>query len=537
MKLKEPLFLDVAFNNIKKVDKKPPSISVRVNLQSDDVIYVANKKSRMEVIGYEDSKTNLFITDVDGVDGPNVYNRFRIEAVNFAKAKLDKFIERLSAMSQEDYETHGYKDLPALTNLLYRCLDDRQEFYFDLQKQVSLIASRKLPRVNEYLIFEDDKEVLFPVTARLPYLNPKNQTLTEEDRELVDNFLDVFMDEYNKYTLSWYLGAALLNIDIHDDRVSKLAIVSSSVGGSGKSSLINGLADALFTPNFREIKDDFDSFFYASSQFGVSALSTKRISIYSEAKFSNHVPKADEQQRHDFTGMNVSVIKSLITEGYVSSEAKYGDRAMERLNGFHLVLTNHPPVINEEHEAMARRILPMMIYPSRMADKAKKLNLYGRQIFTAFLNKHRQAFANYFVEQFRKDEYAFVNVDYDHTEYTADITASQTDYLREVDISEKQLKEISNHGIIKTLEAFGQQESINITPFIRDVKSVMGGGGSEELREHIRLDDGTLYIDGSKNFLLRYGNYAPQLRKLLRDIYGEPLRKFGKRMFTIKITI
>lgn len=539
MAFKEPLFLGVEFSNIKMADKKKPMLSIRLNLASDDVIYVANQKSRMEVIGYEDEETGLFVTDIDGVDGPNIYNMFRAKAIQFAHQELKKFLDELKQLDEETYESRGYKKLDVLTNQFHKLLTDRQEIYTDLQKQVALITSRKLPRVNEYLVFEDDENVVHPVTRRVPYRNPDKQELSDEDKALVDNVLDVFMDAYNKHAFAWYMGAALSNLDIHDDRVSKLAVVSSSQGGSGKSTLMNGIIDALFTSHYREIKDEFDSFFSAKNQFGVSSLSSKRMSVYSEATFAADGYNKDEgdDARHDFSGMNVSVIKSLITEGYVSSEAKYGDRAMDRLNGFHLVLTNHPPMIKEEHEAMNRRILPLMIYPTRMSTKAKKLDLWGKRTFNAYIDRYKQAFANYFVHVFRQDEHAFTDVDYDHKDYTTDIRFYKDELKEENRERYQTLKELTEHGIHRVLEEFDRQEDVDTSLLRQDIAEVYSGGGSEELRSHIRFEKNNLYLDSSKNFLIRYGNFGPNLRKKLTGLYHNPIKKFQKRMFKIQLSV
>lgn len=541
MKLREPLFIGIEFRNTKNSDKKQPSISVRLNLAADDIVYVASSRSRMEVVAFEEDDSSLFITDVEGVDGPNIYNLFRNEAVKYAKTELKKHIKKLEGLDKEEYEAKNLKPLSELTNQLYHCLIDRQDFYTDLQKQVSLVTSRKLPRVNEYLVFEDDEKINNPVTARVPYKNPSKQEISKEETEIVNEFLDTFLDSYNKKTLAWYLGAALSNLDIHDDRVSKLLILSSSRGGSGKSTLIGAITEALFTPHYRDIKDDFDSFFYTNNKFGVSALSTKRMSVYSEASFMNtSYVRSDDDTKHDFSGMNVSTIKSLITEGYVSSEAKYGDRQMERLNGFHMVLTNHPPVINEDNEAMNRRILPIMIKPSRMSDKAKQLNLWGKKKFDNYVKEHRQAFANYFVSVFKDDEYAFTNVDYDHNNYTTDISDAQDDLDTKKRKESKLEKEIAEEGVIKLLNKFARDEDVSVDLLVEDIKKIIAkqdetGSTSKDISEDIRLENGTLYINSSKNFLVHYGNFASQLRDEFDKVYGPTIRKFQKRMFEVPI--
>ena len=57
--LRDPLFLSAEFLNVKERDKGNIGISVRVNLQRDDLIYVHSVKSRMEVCGYVDPMTGL----------------------------------------------------------------------------------------------------------------------------------------------------------------------------------------------------------------------------------------------------------------------------------------------------------------------------------------------------------------------------------------------------------------------------------------------------------------------------------------------
>lgn len=531
--LKEPLFLGVSFLNTKTADKKAPLVSVRVNLQCDDVIYVSSVKGRMEVIGYEDPDTHLFKTEVEGIENEHPYHSFRLKAIVFAKQELDAFLQRLGSMSEEEYKSTGYKPLSLLTNALHQCLIDRQDFYLDLQKQINVIVSRKLPRVNEYLLFKDDEEVLHTCTTRLDYNNPKRRTLTTEEIDLVESFLNVFLDEYNRFVLSWYLGAALLNIDLHDDRVSKLAIVSSSRGGSGKSSLINALSAALFTSSFCEIKDKFDAFFYNNNQFGISALSWKRLSVYSEAEFANNSNRLDDEKRHDFSGMNVSVLKSMITEGYVSSEAKYGNVFMDRLHGFHMVLTNHPPVINKDDDAIERRILPIMIRPTSMTQKAKALDLWGQQAFNNYVKEHRELFAAYFVQKFLSDEYAFAEFVYDHKDYVMDIEDSQEEIVDRERALRSQLQTLKGESFLAVCNQVAKDEQLDMLPFISDVISVVENTAKEDIQGNMRYQNGTLFINSSKSFLLRYGKANAPIRNMLRDVYGEAQKKYGKRMFCI----
>lgn len=531
--LRDPLFLGVEFLNVKTREKGNPSISVRVNLQRDDLIYVHSVKSRMEVEGYVNPETGLFVTETEDMEPGSIYHRFRLEAVKYAREELLKFLDRLGELDEETYQKREYKDLNFLTNALKNCLVDRQGLYADLQKQVNLITSRKFPKVNEFLVFADDTDIPYPVTARLPYENPAHVALASEEAKEVDRFLDVFFDDYNKFTFAWYMGAALSNVPLYDDRVSKLALVSSSHGGSGKSTLVTAMVNALFTQHYRDIKDDFDSFFTLNNRFGTSTLSTKRMCVYSEASF-NSDPLSDD---HNFAGMNVSAIKSMITEGYLSSEVKFGDRSMERLSGFHLVLTNHPPKVSKEDEAMNRRILPIMLRPTSMAEKARELHLWGRQKLDKYVEAHAREFAAYFYAIFHANEYAFLETDYDYEDYNKDILDSQADLTAEQTKDRQALDILKAEGLLKFVDGLARQFHVALDPLKSDIIQVTGGKAEGKLNEHMKLDGGTLYIDSSKSFLLRYGSNASRIRTAFKEFYGEPVKKFHKRMFAIPFAV
>ena len=78
--LRDPLFLGVDFLNTKKTDRGNPGISVRVNLQRDDLIYVRSVKSRMEVVAFVDPETGLFITEMEETDPGSIYHKFRLNS-------------------------------------------------------------------------------------------------------------------------------------------------------------------------------------------------------------------------------------------------------------------------------------------------------------------------------------------------------------------------------------------------------------------------------------------------------------------------
>ncbi len=529
--LRDPLFLRVQFLNVHMKDKGTPSISVRLNLTKDNLIYVQNRKGRVEVIGYQDPDSGLFVAEEKG-QAECVYQQFRKKAVAYANEELNQFLSQLESLSDEDYKERGYRPYPILAAALKQCLVDRQALYADLQKQVNLIASTKFPKVNEFVAFSNDEVLSFPVTARLPYRNPQTVTLSEEQKMEVETFLSVFFDDYNRYVFSWYFGAVLSNIPIYDDRIGKMAILSSHLGGSGKSTLVTALCDAMLS-GFCDIQDDFDSFFVVGNRFGTSTLSSKRLSVYSEASFSND-PLSDD---HNFTGLNVSSLKSMITEGYIAAEEKFGDRNMERLSGFHLVLTNFPPLVTAENQAMNRRILPIMMRPTPMSEKAKQLKLWGRQTMDAYLREKAELFAAYFVSVFRENEYAFLDIDYNHRDYLRDIKDSGDDLNEELKQDRKKLDALRADGFLKWVEGVEKKDQLDLSVFKADVMEIAAGGARDGICDHIRisteLNGRFLYVDASKSFLLRYGTASTNLRNRLKEYYGEPAKKFHLRMFTI----
>lgn len=521
--------------------KKPATVSVRLNMKRDDLIYTDRIKSKAVVVGYDNPVTGEFITEVvdpsvDENEIPNVYASFREYMVSRAQEYVLNYLSELGKLTVDQYEQQGLKPLSRLRKELIEYLEDRNDFFIDLQKQVNLIESRHLPRVNEYLLYQDDAmNYKRRVTARIPYANPRKQQVTDEQKQLVDKFLDTFFDEYNKKVVSWYFGAALSNVDIHDARVSKMLIVASERGGSGKSSVITGLTNALITPLFSTISPSFDRHFTSSSRFATSILEPKRMYVYSEADFADpNLMQDNDNKRHDFTGLDTSMIKSFITDGYIVNERKHKDEVIRKLHGLHIVLTNHPPVINDSTEALRRRLLPLVVKPTTMQDKARELGLWGQEIFNTFLVDNAQAFANYFVDVFKSDEYMFTEVDYDRDEFVDDIDESGVEVEAEVETQERQVIEaVKTVEITKELKAIATAVKLRPTRFLDAVnKAVLD---SPDKPDSMRRDGEFLYIDSKKDEFLAFGKNALALRKELIKHYGQPVKKFGKRVFQIRI--
>ena len=522
-----PLFREAVIGNISKSSKKMAEVSVRLYKELDDLIYVSKDKNRRSVIGYTNPDNGLFVVDTKSVEDSikhEPYKMFRDEATKYAQKEIDKRISELIKLRNEDttkYDTL-YKPIDVIEKELSDYITDKQSFYVDIQKQVDVLVSKSLPHVNEWMIYSDDV-IDKVVTEVVPYKNPMKQTLTGEQKALVDGFLDVFVDEYNKDVLSWYFGAILLNIPIYDDRVSKALIVSSSNGGSGKSTLINSIANGVVTRPYRVIDSGFDKHFRANDKFSTSDLPTCRLGIYSEAYFN---ADTGEKVPHDFTGLDQSEMKSWITEGYVANEKKYAEKQIAKLSGMQIILTNHPPLIPSDREDLGRRFLGLIVKPSNMVrDKSKELGLRTEKALYSFVEDNAQAFANYFVSSFNENPNRYQSVVYNTTEYTSDIQESQIEYLDTKEVADNELK---SQDAIVLLTTLCKKNDIPYADFI----ATLNKAKHTKINE-IRWEDDTLYISSTKSFFI--ANKILELRDLLKPLVGQPIKKYNQRMFALPI--
>ena len=230
--LRVPLFRTADFRNLNAGSKKPAFVSVRIIIDHDDLIYVEKTGSARDVIGYQDTQTGLFHVKLNAADEgvPLPHNEFRRTACQYAQDQVDAKLLELKQLQADDPEGYKkqYKPLSQIERELDYELEDRQDFYSDLDKQLAQVHSNILPTtINDRILYKDDSIDDFSkrvhrggavirhlATGRVPYLNPARHHLEPEQRQLVDDFLDVFVDSSNKQILSWYLGAMLLNLPV-----------------------------------------------------------------------------------------------------------------------------------------------------------------------------------------------------------------------------------------------------------------------------------------------------------------------------------
>lgn len=529
------MFRKVRVKNVSRKDKNPLMAELVLDQKSHGLLFTRRANNRTEVCGFVDEKTGLFVMDQDGDTGDTAHIKFLKMASRRAKEALNAELLRQGREDEEVRQEREYYPAEKAEELLDDYLYNPVRFNADMGKQLTNYASRPMPNVNEYLVFEDDEawnQDIY-VTRKVPYKNPANRAISDDEKKTVDGFLDVFFDEYNKKAFSWYMGACLMNLPIHNERVSRMAVMTASHGGAGKSSLMSAMINGVFTEDYCAVKPDFDRFFLKTNRFGTDSLSAKRLTVYSEAAWG---VERDGECEHNFDGLNVSAIKSMITDGYITKEPKFGDPVTVQSSGFHMVLTNYLPCIGKDDVALRRRILPILMRPTSMVDKAEKLGLLGRDNLEAFVKENAEIFAAYFVDVFKSDEFMYIRDEYDFNEETEAATDSQADLDEEAREGREALASVKAEGFVAFAKKAQEQTGVDLSLLISDAQFTAGGSSPDGVGDHMRCEGGVFYIDGSKSFLMRYGRASKLIRSLLQEHYGAAVRKFHKRMFVVPLT-
>lgn len=520
--------------NTRRADKKPLAGELVLDQSSHGLVFTRRSNNRTEVCGFVDENTGLFVMDKEGDPGDTAHIKFLQMSTKRLKDALQAEQLRQGREDEEIRDAQDYYPADMAETMLDDYLYNPAKFNADMAKQLTNFASRPMPNVNEFMVYQDDEawnQDIY-ITRKIPYNNPLNRKLSDAERKKVDDFLDVFFDAYNKQAFSWYMGAGLLNLPIYDERVSRMAVMTSSHGGSGKSSLMAAITNAVFTEEYSAVKDDFDRFFLKNNRFGTDSLPVKRLTVYSEAAWGI---EKDGNCDHNFDGLNVSAIKSLITDGYITKEAKFGDPVTVRSSGLHMVLTNYLPCVTSDDMAMKRRILPILMRPTSMMDKAQKLGLVGRDTLEQFVQDNAEIFAAYFVDVFKNNQYMFIREEYDFNEETEAAIDSQNELDEESKAERTALEAVKAEGFIEFIKKAEEQTGLDMKKLIEEARMMVSGGTVKGVGDNMRREGENFYINGSKSFLLRYGHAATAIRQVLQEYYGPATRKFHKRMFVIPL--
>lgn len=529
----DALFTRCVIDNTSLYSKKNCTLTISVARNNGNIFVNHSKKPIVEayinpitecLVREDDIRMDL---DFDGTRDYVVFtphHQFQMLAYAFAGRAVQDYINDLVSLPANELSAAQLKPINQIILELNEFLET-PKLYKNISEELAYLHTPKVPNANQFMAFSDDKRPEYLVTGRVSYPNPMNHLDTNTD--LVERFLDVFFDEPDKQRFSWYMGAALRNLPVSDASVSKLLMVTSAHAGSGKSTMVTALTNALFGKTFANVNGDFDSIFRRDNRFTSESLVDSRMNVYLEADFG--VATKDGNQ-HDFNQLNVSTIKAMITDGILATEEKYESRRSSRAFGLHMVLTNHPAVITEETDAMRRRILPCLVRPTSMESKARQLGLFGQQIFEKWVQDHALEFAVYFVRQHLAHEYDYMTYLYNSRAFMRELNhyrlgTSCLDPLAQM--------QRNQDNIFSVLEIASQHHDFDLERFIQDIETTKPGISYD----NIRISGNVLYINSAESFWSQYSKEPGNIRNILIELYGAPEKKYSKNRFTIPMML
>lgn len=510
------LFERIELVNIDNGSKKKAQLFVKPKV--DGLVYTS-KKNGLNILGFVDDETEQLIVDKTIKTGQQVvtpHQRYHELAVKYAQDIFNKAMNMLDAESNNDY----YKPTKTIRAEISTWFDvNIFDFYKDLHKKLKELPVRQIPLYNEYIRYANDEgDVNRLASVVLPYNNPKG--LLNKDVSHIDKFLDVFFEQESKEIFSWYMGAVMSNEPLQNDNVSKLLFVHGN-SGSGKSSLVLGLGREMLSSELIHIASEFDSYFALNNRFATSDLTARRLSIYNESDWG-YKERPDLPHPHDFTGINTKAIQTLITDGYLDSERKFEGKETTMKTGLHIILTNHIPIIHEDHDALSRRLMPCMIKPTSMFEKAQKLGIEGDK-FREYIGENALDFAIYFVKAYNRFKNKFKHFIYDHNDYTTEFEDEKKTVVEQMQEAENEIVEKGKESFDLLLDELIKQ-NYNIDALLVDLEA-----GSD----NIRLDGSTLYINSSKVYFSSLSKHGDFIRRQFISLYGKPTKKFGMNCFVI----
>lgn len=511
--------------NIGEKQKQPVNFAITLNIMHSKNLTVASVDRTRAVVSFRDFHTGLIVANTrkvgNNVQYRSVMQEFQKQVMQACREELDNVIEVLRQDEQKNPAAYAenFKPTKQIESEGYDSCADGLFVFKQIKQQIGLIGPMAPCEVNQYLVFDDTTITDQLATYRLPYKDPLKQELTQEQKDLVERFLSAFVTRTNMNILSWYMGATLMNVPLYHANISKMLVVSSAGGGCGKNTLFGALSSALFTDNYRDIKPEFDDVFDKTNRFGAGDLLNVRYTQYNEANFSS-----SDQNVHDFSGLAVSEIKSLISDGYVSRERKFADVINNKVSSMQVVLTNNFPEIDEKRTDLTRRLLSLTIKADRMEIKGRKLGLNSETEIYAFVKDNVQAFANYFASYYMNHKRQYTNTDYDAhdaLEAIADTAKIEADKAKK---QEEKLQKLLANDPIKGLKSLADYLCLDATKLFEHIKN----NDSND----VRVCDGKLYINRSKRFFdnIELLSMRNQLLKLV------PVeKKFRQNMFVFDL--
>lgn len=509
------------------IKDKPLKFNIRPNLCPVD-LEIGHIRNRAIVKSYRDIDTGLIVSDNLDVNGQpqtkSVHDKFRNMIVQIVREEFERKLDALKLEYKKDPDAYSakYKPLDIIAGQGYEQLNDKWDIFKQVDSWLRVMSANAPIAVNEQLAYKDTVIADEYVTFKTPYTNPMEYTLTQDDVDLVENFLSAFLTPHAISVLSWYFGAAVCNVPIYDDTISKALIVCSTRGGCGKTTLIDALSQALFTKYGYDVKPDFDSMFTKDNRFARSGLKTTRLTYYNEADFN----AKDPDGKHDFAGLATTEIKSLLSDGRITRERKFEEANVGKLSGMHVILTNSIPEINAKRSDLLRRFIAISVKSSTMAEKGRLLGLKQSQDLYAFVKDNVQAFASFFAQYYLNDKTRYTLANYSQKDLiNDDKTLAKKESSTKKANTEKFHKLMASDAI-GGLRYIAKHNDLNIDDLVNAINIVKQGGTVEG----IRIVNDTLFLDSRRTFFDTYN--ISVMRDCLRDNF-EPIKKFCQRMFKL----
>lgn len=542
-----PLVSSVTFQNISSKAKAPSRFIVHLSDNPINPVYfMVQQGMNKKLACYRDSQTGLFVTDEsialnsdNDEIGQTVISQLHFELIKCVDEEIKNLINALKKEQSDNPKefAHEYKSIDIIEQELRSQLTETYSFMPDIYRRLRALPTRKMPTLNQYILYDNSNAAKFQVTNKLPFENPSSKKLTPEQKDLVEDFLSVFFDAYNMQIFSWMMGTVFLNKRIHDENISRFFLLYSEAGGVGKSTIMKLIIDGLCDSVYATLVSEFDRYFLLGDRFGSSDMPQNRLVVYDEAVFNGPI---DKENMHNFHGLNEASLKTFATTGQLLLEKKFQSPKLTKFNNIHVILTNFLPVVPENRPDLGRRFLPCMLKPTRMQEKAKQLNNMTVAQMIEYVHEHGQAFLNYFAHAYMSNPNRYTNYMYSHIE-----TKTEEDNLN------KQQQELSKYDGFKLILQIGKMINIDYTPFIADIKKysptvkyvqestadVVSYTDKRQPNIHYAINKNTgemvIYLNSAKSFMETLPK-GLEFKRLLQS-QKTTIKKFTQRVFEFKL--
>lgn len=562
------LIQKVEYLNISCKAKAPARFNIRLsNVIDNPIYYVSKSGNSVSLEGYQSPSTGLFITN-DTLNDKVVDETAKAACKNTVykgetsaigclyrelffdmHKRISNYVSQLRKKQEKDPKAYDsvYKDPDVIAAELIDYLSNTSKFMTNVYSELRNLPLHDVPVLNNKLAYRDDDHTDIGVTDLVPFANPERQSLTDEQKELVEHFLSVFFDEDNLSVFSWMMGAVFMNEPIHAENISRFFLLYSSEGGVGKSTVMKLITEGLLPSSFAILLPEFDTYFLSGDRFRSSNLSQKRLVVYDEAIFNG---PTDRENNHDFHGLNEDVIKTFATNGRLLLEKKFQAPKLAQFDNIHVILTNFLPVVPFTRKDLGRRFLPCMLKPTTMQEKARELNGMTTQQMIEYVYKHGQAFINYFAKTYSNDPYKYTNFVYHHDDTASEERTSVESNAKAVDAYHDQLKSL---GAFEMLKKLGSDLDADASSLIADCKKAIPSDdyiqnskrkfvtytNSDNKDIHVGINTQTnemfIYLNRSKRLFAKYHNglaireelfaIAEQKKKFTQDVFELPLNR------------